>query len=277
MNSVNKTLTLTLIVLLLSSLMVLTIPPANVQAASKPSIPQQFSIKLIDNSYDIQPVQTIDPYTGVATTKPGYRVENKTIAVTIKNQPFTSYTNADGKKCELYYRVEVKGHFSEDWQHFSYFTGDRFVSHVRQSDLQYTVMSGSANYGAGSQLDFRVKAFTGYWDGPTQLDHLIGFHDPYLVEDIASDWSKPQIFTMPGESSLPSPSQTTLPTNPVATSDNNQPQQPNQTPPPNFVFPPSFLLWIGTLLFVGVIVVVVMAFLRRHLKTLNFNNLTCTA
>ncbi len=267
MNSVNKTLTLTLVVLLLSSLLVLIITPTNVQAASKPSIPQQFSIKLIDNSYDVPPVQTIDPYTGVATTIPGYRVENKTIAVTIKNQQFTSYTNADGKKCELYYRIEVKGHFSEDWRHFGYFNGDRFVSYVKQSDLQYTVMSSLANYGAGSQLDFRVKAFTGYWDEPTQVDHLIGFHNSYVVEDVASDWSKTQMFTIPGESSLPSPLQTSPPTNPAATSGNNQPQQPDQTHPPSFVFPTFFLLWIGTLLFVGVVVAVVLVFLRRHLKT----------
>ncbi|MCL2133973.1 MAG: hypothetical protein FWH37_00210 [Candidatus Bathyarchaeota archaeon] len=117
MNSANKTLTLTLVVLLLSSLLVLTITPVNVQAVSKPSVPQ-FNIKLIDNSYDIPPITTtyIDQYTGKENTytENGYHVSRKTLEVTIKNQPFTPYTNATGHEINLYYVIQFKGHFGED-------------------------------------------------------------------------------------------------------------------------------------------------------------------
>lgn len=118
--SMNRTVVLTLIVLLLSSLLALSVTPANLQAASKPSVPQ-FSIKLVDYSYDVpsSSTTTINQYTGeeVTNTRPGYRVENKTIEVTIKNQPFKSYTDQNGEH-KLYYAVHVKGRFGEEWPGF---------------------------------------------------------------------------------------------------------------------------------------------------------------
>ena len=61
--SVNKFLPLLLIVLLLLNLLPLSVIPTNVQAASKPSVPQ-FTVKFIDNSYDLPPKYTTNPYTG---------------------------------------------------------------------------------------------------------------------------------------------------------------------------------------------------------------------
>jgi len=70
MNLASKYLTTPFIVLLLSSLLVLTISPLTVQAVTKPSIPQ-FTVKLIDNSYDVPAIQIKDPYTGEVTTQIG--------------------------------------------------------------------------------------------------------------------------------------------------------------------------------------------------------------
>jgi hypothetical protein len=42
-------------------------------AQSKPSVPE-FTVKLVDNSYDVPPTQTTDPYTGTKTI-PGYHVK----------------------------------------------------------------------------------------------------------------------------------------------------------------------------------------------------------
>ena len=279
MNVVSKPLTLMLVVLLLSSLLVLSVTPVAVQAVSKPSVPQ-FSVKLIDNSYDIPPATTtyIDQYTGKETThtQNGYHVNLKTFEVTIKNQPFTPYTNATGHEINLYYVVQFKGHFGEDkdWQgvgasdpngNFAY------VSDVykAQSDSGYTVVLESANmYSGDVQMDFRVQAVTGYkeynWSPGGQFGHS------YITSGVESGWSKIQTITMTGGTLTLSPSQaTTIPSQSTAP-DNNQSQL------PDFVFSPTVLLWIGTFLFVGVVIAVVMVFLRRHLKTLNFNNLTCT-
>jgi hypothetical protein len=97
MNSLNKFLALSLVFLTLSSLMMLTVAPVSAQAGYKPSVPQINSIKFVDSSYDVPPssTTTVDQYTGkeTTTTKPGYHVEQTSIEVTIKNQPFTPYTN----------------------------------------------------------------------------------------------------------------------------------------------------------------------------------------
>jgi len=160
MNSANKTLTPTLIILLLSSLFVLTIHSTDAYAISTPSVPQ-FTVKLVDNSYDVPPTTTTttNPYTGeqTTTTTPGYRVENKTVEVTIKNQPYTTYTNADGYTCDLYYRIEYKGHFSDEWQNW----GPEIV----QSNSQYTTSPWRPYYpfAAGDQVDFRVEATVGHY------------------------------------------------------------------------------------------------------------------
>ena len=65
-----------------------------VDSISKPSVPE-FSVRIVAYPYDVPPetTTTIDEYTGkeTTTTQPGYHVENKSIEITIKNQPFTPY------------------------------------------------------------------------------------------------------------------------------------------------------------------------------------------
>ena len=48
------------------------------------SIPE-FTLKLVDNSYDRPAKTTVDPYTGEDITCHGSHVENKTIVLSIKN------------------------------------------------------------------------------------------------------------------------------------------------------------------------------------------------
>ena len=60
------------------------------QSIPTPSVPE-FSLRFVDASYDVPTTYTIDDYTGQNITHPGYHVENRTIEVRIKNQPFTSY------------------------------------------------------------------------------------------------------------------------------------------------------------------------------------------
>ncbi|MDR2720402.1 MAG: hypothetical protein LBC03_06340, partial [Nitrososphaerota archaeon] len=240
-----------------------------------------FTVKLVDNSYVVPPYSTttVDQYTGkeTTTTSSGYRVEQKFIEVTIKNQPFTSYTNENNKEINLYYTVQVKGHFGEDWQtfgHVQHFGSSTHVSsspYTVQSDSGYTVVTSIANYAAGSQLDFKAQAVTGYLYN-SNTDRLI---PPwYLVSaEASSDWSNIQIFTIPDSPTVSvSPSQTTtLP--PVTSDGNGQPQPPEQTQPPNSIFSnPFFMLGISILLG-GVVISVIMAILKKQLKPpINTNN-----
>ena len=55
---------------------------------TKPSVPE-FTVKLMDNSYDVPAHNYTDPYSGKNTTYAGYHVYNATIDITIKNQAFT--------------------------------------------------------------------------------------------------------------------------------------------------------------------------------------------
>jgi hypothetical protein len=228
---VNKTLALVFVFAVLSSLMVLTVRPVTAQATFKPSVPE-FTVKLVDNSYDVPPTTTTttNPYTGEKTTTitPGYRVENKSIVITVKDQSFTPYKGTDGYTRVMRYTVEVKGHFSEYWQQWD---------GAFPSESQYNVLTGHARYIVGDQLDFRVEAIIGYFK---QVDLWFS----HFVTEVSSGWSNVQTFTMPGEFSSPLPSQTvvTQPTNPPATSGNNQQQtseqiqQSKQSQLPNFMF-----------------------------------------
>jgi len=257
--------------LVVSSFSVLAVSSVSAQSGFKPSVPQ-FSVKLVDSSYDVPPSTstTVDQYTGkeTTTTTQGYRVEQRSIEVTIKNQPFTPYTNADRKEINLYYTVHVKGSFGEDWtifghvQDFGSYTAVSSSPYTVQSDSEYTVLTSVIRYAAGSQLDFKVQAVVGY----LYNDNAGRLIPPwYLVAiETSSGWSSIQVFIVPdGPSTSSAPTQTvTLP--PPTTSDDNS--SPPQSPEYVIFSHPFFLLGVGAL-FGGVVVAVVMLILKKQFKT----------
>jgi hypothetical protein len=127
---------------------------------TKPSVPE-FTIQYADHSYEAPPTYTKDPYTGQShLSSPGYHVDNRTIDLTIKNQAFTPYTDANGNSFQLQYNVRSKGHF-DDWDSSSI----RYLNSFQTSTSTYTVISinvASWNIPAGGQIDFQVQATTSY-------------------------------------------------------------------------------------------------------------------
>jgi hypothetical protein len=252
------------------SLIALTVTPSTAQAGYKPSVPQ-FTVKLIDNSYDVLPSTTTvtDPYTGKESvvTSQGYRVVDRTIEVTIKNQPFTPYKDTNSKEHKLRYRLQYKGHFEEDWGTFPLFKSEQYII---SSDSEYTVVPSSSGliYGinsleTGSKLDFRVEAVDGYMETLTSTYGMpIG---EMFIADVSSGWSDVQTITVSGESSSSVPSQTTI--LPSTTPDSNGQQQYHKpTYPPDSIFTnPFFMLVIGVILG-GVVVAAVVLVLRRQPK-----------
>ena len=261
----------------------ITIASPPIQATSKPTVPQISSVKLVDSSYDVPPssTTTVDQYTGkeTTTTNPGYRVNSKTIEVTIKNQPFTPYIDEsykdpaygpNGREYNLYHKVQVKGHFGDNWKDFG--------GWVIQSNTGYTIVSGVfidqvnvVNYDAGSQFDFRVQASIGYKYDEISGRLIFPYPGPVwvVVPTEYSDWSRTQTFTIPDSSSLSPPSQTTTLPSLTTTPDNgnNQPQMPKQLQPPKVIFTQPFFLLVISILFCGVTVAVVMVILKRQQKT----------
>jgi hypothetical protein len=210
-------------VLVLSSLAV--VGSAYAQSIPKPSVPE-FTLKLVDNSYDVPPVPsttptyTIDPYSGKQTVLtpgssaiPGYHVENKTIELWIKNQQHSS---------KVYFNVRTKGHFEENWTelyppynrlteryNFDGAIAPFLIYNPIQSDSNYTALSFDGNYEAGDQIDFQVKAITGH-KSQYYAGYYIGsfvyndYYESSIALDTESEWSQTQTLTMPTPSPSPS-------------------------------------------------------------------------
>jgi hypothetical protein len=225
--------------ILLPSLAVLKMPP-QVHAETPiptPAVPE-FTVKLIDSSYDEPTTYSIDPYTGENVTHVGYHVESRTIELSIKNQPFTPFQVEDEKgnnwTVSLQYNIRWKGHFEQDW-HEIYYPSDGFTRANLESE--YTVRSFEGEYSSldglklthqgmyttfppDAQVDFQVKAMIGY------VHREISIPVPgtgWVFTGETSDWSSTQTITIgEGQSPTPTPAATPTPT------PNQEPQQTEQ-------------------------------------------------
>jgi hypothetical protein len=192
--------------------------PASAQSIPTPSVPS-FSLRFNQASYNV-----VDPYTGASE-----QVDNSTIDIIVKNQPFnTIYDSVDNITTSLYYNVQVKGHYTESWTevysqiNYTYLgtTWATWYNYPVQSNSEYTIISLPANYSAGSQVDFRVQAVIANETEEYIPDFIIinpftsGTYTPETVMFIVqtSDWSNPQTITIPTSSTSTSPTPTLSPT-----------------------------------------------------------------
>lgn len=225
----NEKIVLALIlVMALSTLSMTTVKSASAQSIPTPSGPT-FTLKLIQASYD---VTTTNPYSGTVTTT---QVDNSTIQVTIKNQPFTYSYN--GTTYSLYYDVQTKGHFENDWtdcyplisrlasqpvyntttSQYSEPLAEFINNNPIQSNSEYTVLSiSAATYPPNSELDFRVQAIVGHESQYFVADHIyppnIGHYQTGIIFDLASGWSNIQTINLANGSVSTSTSPTPIST-----------------------------------------------------------------
>jgi hypothetical protein len=192
MYRLSKCYPLCLVAILAFSVLLIIAETTGAQTIPKPTVPE-FTVQLVDNSYDVPAIQTIDPYTGEKITQPSHHVENKTIELKIANQR-NDYT--------IYYSVKMKGHFEENWTSI-YSTWNR----MKQSDSQFTIFNFYPSVARdGGQIDFQVEAAAGYW---TQGDVIVPGAprgDVFIGEK--SGWSSTQTLTIPSASASASPSPT---------------------------------------------------------------------
>lgn len=195
---------LLLVALLVSSLAMVLFSGAQAQPIPKPLVPE-FTIKLVEHPYDVAPVTTTDPYTGKTVTQhQGYHVENKSVELTIKNQPLPqlNYEN----QVHLYYNISYKGSFETEWRYVGWFdssTGWFFT----QSGSDYTVISLDILPDEG-KMDYRVQAQIGSY---TEIFYPMQFMDThyYTFNGEVSGWSSTQTIEVPAISqSNPTPSST---------------------------------------------------------------------
>ena len=244
MDRIGKSLSL-LLILIISLTIVET---SSAQTIPKPSVPE-FTLKYIEHPYDIPPTYGIDQYTGkTIVIKEGYHVQNKSIEVVVKNQPF-DYSS----QYLLFYNIRVKGHFGQEWsslyndKNYS-FSAPYPKNHLQATkNSQYTVATVPVDqYPDDSYLDFQVEAVIMY-EGQVRVyrdlyDFRGSLEQGYVVAE-KSEWSNTQTINL-GDGSV---SVTTSPT-------------PNPTPTPSV---PEFS-WLTILpLFIFLLSIAVIARFRK--------------
>jgi len=200
------------------------LPPQMASAETKTSAPQ-FTVRYIDNSYDVPLITKIvtNPYTGEpqTVTEGGNHVDNRTIQITIANPSTIS------DRTWFHYNLRVKGHYSSEWTTF-FGANDSYAPQM--SDSEYTTLtffgSGADGFfgpeGAkipapmGGLVDFQVavleRSLVTYGDAHVQF----GWGYKYVYTQI-SDWSSIQTLTIGSNQ----PSETTsAPTSEPQTVDN---------------------------------------------------------
>ncbi len=206
MSKAGKSLALDLVlVMAFSGAILLTVKPASAQTPTPSLIPTlsvpEFTLKFVASFYN---TTVTDPYTGVNSTK---TVDNSYIQVSIKNQPFTCYSNANGNELSFYYSVRAKGHYEEKWgpvvqpengSSFPYVFdpsgSDIYTIYFPQTTSEYTFVSISAsNYPADGQVDFQVQANIGYVTTVLPENPVSGLQ--FIGE--TSVWTPTQTITIP--------------------------------------------------------------------------------
>jgi hypothetical protein len=278
--ALNKPFNVVLIALMFSGLILGAIGVVHADSSiPKPSVPE-FTVKIVSYPYDVPPTTTttVDPYTGkeTVTTQPGYRVENKSIELIIKNQPFTPHTDTAGHMIDLYYNVRVKGHFAEECYWRELYSIDEMMregSGARhqgpaQSNSEYTVISCPADYPDDGKVDFQVQALAGYYTEwwPFALVPIMAWHFTGQL----SEWSNTQTIcisdgTVTVSTSL-NPTETPTPTNTPTLQSDSSPT-PNNGSPNEFLSENMQLTIIATTVAVLAAVIASLLLYIKRLKS----------
>jgi hypothetical protein len=240
----NRTITLIILFAIITTNAMIMAETTSAQSTPKPAVPQ-FSIQVVDHSYDTPTTYTTDPYSGKQTANPGYHVEDIRVEGKIKNQPFSPYKvpNPDSTSnydtylnIEYYYNISFRGHFGGEWRKLLGTEDDDYLKQNYGSE--YTPFNLSRNNAAefheGDQIDVRVSAFIGY--------ETWGFAGgwPYRIlngED--SGWSTILTVTISKDPSAPNTYATTIDNSPyptITTPPTTAPtltQNPSATPTPS--------------------------------------------
>jgi hypothetical protein len=213
-----KTLAVALIfVLATSSLMFVSLASAQIP---KPSTPK-FTAKFVDRSYIVPETTEQNQFTGEVTVIPAHKVQNYTVELTIKNQPYNlSPVQAGGSMWtpEFRYDVNVKGHYAENWTiMYLTFEGPK-RSNVTYTTITYGLIysptdqtyeltrffddpyssNSISNIPPDSTLDFRVRAMVGGMhrgNNPNETNPLLRYQ--FVFDGETSYWSSTQTLTVP--------------------------------------------------------------------------------
>ncbi len=255
---------------------IIIVKPTLAQSIPKPSVPE-FTLALVSHPYDVAPTTTIDPYTGKSIiTQSGYHVENQSIDITIKNQPFTLFS-VNGSEVDFWYQVQFKGHYSTDWQIYYIPLPNSIESttNIPQSNGDYTIISVPTNndqvnsgsmtdFTQGGQVDIQVKALVGSF---ILIPHGLVYYDYTEFVGEESEWSNTQTITITDNyaSTTANPTTPYLPTLAPFINSNGSTQITIQISSTNL------LLLVGIISVVVLAMVLIIVLSIRHRKAINFS------
>lgn len=218
----SKALALALIAVLAASSLIAFAP---IQAKIDKPVAPEFTVKYINNSY--------------YANSSGSQVENNSIELVIKNQPFTPAYTDNGSLVGLYYNIRFRGHLESTWHQVkedaigwnnyilclplylpssnsdytthSFSVRTHYKDYAEESKYRFTIGNDPIlNFTSGDQVDFQVMAMIGYYtqfnDGMTPFGEA--YHYTFTGEK--SDWSSTQTVTIGDTTAVTgTPSQTT--------------------------------------------------------------------
>ncbi len=295
MKRIARTLSLVLIVSMVISIGTQQLKPATAQTIPKPSIPE-FNLKFVDYSYDIPAEYGIDQYTGqTIVTKSGRHIDNRTIKIAIKNQPFNRFTDSlSGREVDLFYNIRYKGTFTEDWTEMYggkgkmiWYNMDSAIAQkgypTQAYGSQYTTILFPLSIPNNVQIQFQIEALEGYTNMTVKDGRILFSIVDYDFTGQKSGWSSTQTITI-GQLSNPTPD-TTPPAELSPTSTPNHLLPTNSTP--NVTYNPTPLsandnlslalssVPMTTFLMVVLVLITIIAVLsvlafRKRITTLNY-------
>lgn len=209
----NRVITLAMVALLAASSLVL-VGSVSAESIPKPSVPE-FTVKYVDYSYDTPATYGTDPYTGkTIVTNPSNHVDNRTVQITIENQPFTTYMNENGIAINLFYNVRYKGSFGENWtmmfgEQAQWLGGTNpyltygYALQEPTSSKTTVILTLPWNIVSG-QMDFQVEALIGYTNRSLEQGGIMYARWTYDFYGQESGWSSTQTINLSNGSVSPS-------------------------------------------------------------------------
>lgn len=225
-----KILLALMLIMAVFTLGIISVKPSFAHASSSSSVPEpsvpEFTVNVEEHPFNVAPVTSTNPFTGNTTvTQPGYVNQNISLVFTIENQPY-SYS-AENNTYNLYYNIQAKGHFGQDWTQI-------VTSYQASNNSEYTVITTSPDNIQGytqavsppyPQVDIQVEAFSGYqyWQwintGPAYPSSLPqaggpgtnGFYSLLLTTNATSGWSNTVTITVVSGATASSISASTTP------------------------------------------------------------------
>lgn len=179
------------ILLLISALIManlISTQAISANSTSKPSVPD-FTVQYVSHPYDVQPGYEIDEY-GEKIAHPGYHVENRSLEIKVKNEPFASENSNYSSYSFFGYNIRYKGHYEKEWKYpFGSLDGCSLLDGFpKLSSTEYTIITPQIYFSYKQPVDFQVQSLAGnlhYFNG-----RVIGFVDILSFEGETSAWSE---------------------------------------------------------------------------------------